>query len=730
MKAYVLLTVLLSSALCAVKGTSTVTIPTKNATTSPTTETSTPTTPATTATTSPTTETSTPTTPATTATTSPTTGTSTVTIPTKNATTSPTTETSTPTTPATTTTTSPTAETSTPTTPATTATTSPTTGTSTVTIPTKNATTSPATETSTPTTPATTTTTSPTTGTSTVTIPTKNATTSPTTETSTPTTPATTATTSPTTGTSTVTIPTKNATTSPATETSTPTTPATTTTTSPTTGTSTVTIPTKNATTSPTTETSTPTTPATTATTSPTTGTPAPTTPTSIATTAATTGTSTVTIPTKNATTSPATETSTPTTPATTTTTSPTTGTSTPTTSVSTATTAPTTGTPAPASPDNTTSSTPPAAGPPTCEHNPCGNSAAQCITLYQNYTCQCPFQFYYNSSACVEGKVFPGQLTVNIGYSSEMQNVNSPKYIEVYQAIENFFQKAFSDRLDYGQTVIETLRGLSSARKRSTNPTEVTFMNIFEAKTTLSNETVAELITKVNGGDQIDSKSYKPLSECAVYGCDLVTTTCQALPDGLLVCKCKDGAFKKNQEDRVCSYCRSTCTSENNEHCTYNKTGFPVCSCLPDFKSQGSKCVACPVGYSGVECESNFLLIVIILACVLGAAILILLSVVIYLSVRTTRKSDPEKKRLLNLTKQNAEEISNGSSGSNMEAGGRIFPRIKTNVGRANQGFEGSNPYVANPPNRNYLPEKDYDYDDDYEMSARGDGFKLQRRS
>lgn len=34
--------------------------------------------------------------------------------------------------------------------------------------------------------------------------------------------------------------------------------------------------------------------------------------------------------------------------------------------------------------------------------------------------------------------------------------------------------------------------------------------MNIFEAKTTLSNETVAELITKVNGGDQIDSKSYK----------------------------------------------------------------------------------------------------------------------------------------------------------------------------------------------------------------------------
>ncbi|KYO18160.1 HEG-like protein 1 isoform B [Alligator mississippiensis] len=410
-------------------------------------------------------------------------------------------------------------------------------------------------------------------------------------------------------------------------------------------------------------------------------------------------------------------------------TTAPTTGTSTPTTSVSTATTAPTTGTPAPASPDNTTSSTPPA-GPPTCEHNPCGNSAAQCITLYQNYTCQCPFQFYYNSSACVEGKVFPGQLTVNIGYSSEMQNVNSPKYIEVYQAIENFFQKAFSDRLDYGQTVIETLRGLSSARKRSTNPTEVTFMNIFEAKTTLSNETVAELITKVNGGDQIDSKSYKPLSECAVYGCDLVTTTCQALPDGLLVCKCKDGAFKKNQEDRVCSYCRSTCTSKNNEHCTYNKTGFPVCSCLPDFKSQGSKCVACPVGYSGVECESNFLLIVIILACVLGAAILILLSVVIYLSVRTTRKSDPEKKRLLNLTKQNAEEISNGSSGSNMEAGGRIFPRIKTNVGRANQGFEGSNPYVANPPNRNYLPEKDYDYDDDYEMSARGDGFKLQRRS
>ncbi|XP_025052782.1 mucin-13 isoform X5 [Alligator sinensis] len=490
-----------------------------------------------------------------------------------------------------------------------------------------------------------------------------------------------------------------------------------------------------------------------------TTGTSTPTMSASTATTAPTTGTSTPTIPTNTTTTAPTTGTSTPTIPTNTTTTAPTTGTSTPTTSASTATTAPTTetstitvtsapptgntsitpntmtptnttGTPAPVSPDNTTSSTPPAAQPPTCEDKPCGNSAAQCITLYQNYTCQCPFQFYYNSSACVEGKVFPGQLTVNIEYSSEMQNVNSPKYIEVYQAIENFFRKAFSGQAGYGQTVIETLRGLSSARKRSTNPTEVIFMNIFEAKTPLSNKTVEELITNVADDITVNSKSYKSLSECAVYGCDPVTTTCQALTDGLLVCECKEGAFKKNQEDRVCSYCRSTCTSKNNEHCTYNKTGFPICSCLPDFKLQESKCVACPVGYSGVECENNFLLIVIILACVLGAAILILLSVVIYLSVRTTRKSDPEKKHLLNLNKRNAEEISNGSSGSNVEAGGRIFPRIKTNMGQANQGFEGSNPYAANPPNRNYLPEKDYEYDDDYEMSARGDGFRLQRRS
>ncbi|XP_019410063.1 PREDICTED: mucin-13 [Crocodylus porosus] len=384
----------------------------------------------------------------------------------------------------------------------------------------------------------------------------------------------------------------------------------------------------------------------------------------------------------------------------------------------------------APTSPASTATTALTTAQPPTCEDKSCGNSGAKCISLYQSYTCQCPYQFFYTSSACVEGKVFPGQLTVNIPYTPEMQTVNSSHYSELYQAIENFFQKAFSKQRDYGQTVIKTVSGRSSARKRSTGETDVEFMNIFGVKTTLSNTTVEELIKNVTDDNLINPKTYKPLSECAVYGCDPVTTTCQKSADGILVCQCKEGAFKKNVEDRVCSYCNSMCTSENHEHCTYNKTGFPICSCLPDFKLEESKCVPCPVGYSGVDCKNNFLLIVIILACVLGAAILILLVVVICLSVRTTKKSDPEKKHLLNLNKKNAEELSNGSSGSNVEAGGRIFPRIKTNMGRANQGFEGGNPYTANPPNRNYLPEKDYDYDDDYDMSARSDGFRLQRRS
>ncbi|XP_019378105.1 PREDICTED: mucin-13 [Gavialis gangeticus] len=186
------------------------------------------------------------------------------------------------------------------------------------------------------------------------------------------------------------------------------------------------------------------------------------------------------------------------------------------------------------------------------------------------------------------------------------MQNVNSPSYRRLYQAIENFFQKVFSDQTDYGQTVIKTVSGLPSARKRSTGQTDVQFMNIFGVKTTLSNETVEELIKNVTDDGLINSKSYKPLKACAVYGCDPVTTTCQELADGIVECQCKEGAFKKNLEDRVCSYCNSMCTSENQKHCTYNKTGFPICSCLPDFKSEESKCVPCPVGYSGVDCQNS----------------------------------------------------------------------------------------------------------------------------
>ncbi|XP_075789276.1 mucin-13 isoform X7 [Pelodiscus sinensis] len=425
----------------------------------------------------------------------------------------------------------------------------------------------------------------------------------------------------------------------------------------------------------------------------------------------------------------------------------------------------------------SSTTPTPITQSPPPCANKPCVSSTAECINLYDGYICQCPYSYYYTQSGCQEGKVFPGLLTLNAMYTEDMIIVNSSDFKELYMNVTDFFNTTFQNETSYGETkIVNVIQFLANSRIQSravASGINVTVKNVFELTTTLNASEVTKLIqAAINGSSNFNLYSYYALTPCVIYDCDETTTTCNDT-SGVPVCECKPGLSKKNAADKTCSNCESTCSKDNHMHCIANNS-IPVCQCLPDFYKKDGKCVKCNVGFSGVDCNNNTLLILIIVAVLCGILILGLVAGLICTSMRSKKLKNPEKRHLIkedysggkgklgpmSVSNPAAKDrifptiptsVSNPAakdrifptvptsvskpatkdrifptvptSASSPAAKDRIFPTVQTNnAGQVNRGFQISNPYEIAPPMR-MLPERDYDDDDEeYEMSLRGD--------
>ncbi|XP_071602313.1 mucin-13 [Heliangelus exortis] len=479
--------------------------------------------------------------------------------------------------------------------------------------------------------------------------------------------------------------------------------PTTTTTESPTT--TTTESPTTTTTESPTTTTTEP--PTTTTTGSPTTTTAEPpTTTTAEPPTTTTTGS-----PTTTTTESPTTTTTGS--PTTTTTGSPTTTTTgSPTTTTAEPPTITTTGSPTTTGTTSSAVTTPTAGN--TCKPSFCG--LAKCIALYSNYTCQCPYGYYYNNKRCDTGKTFPGVITLNEMYNDNIQNRDSEEYEIIYKKIKNFFQNAFKDLKDAKDFMETVIVVIELQQNRAANKINVVVTNLFVETTNVDNIAVSTAVeNELNNSPYVSG--YQETTNCAAFDCDFRTTKCND-DSGFPECVCLNGFAKSKYDDRSCSECSDSCAAEENEYCAIGKDG-PSCRCLPNYQRDGETCVPCPVGYSGDNCSNNAELILIIVGTVLGALVLTLIVTVSVVSVRAKHKRDPEEKNLINPGYSNTYTPDGKQT--------TMFPRVQTTSGHGNPGYQPNNPYEMSSTNRGRLPERDYD--DVYHASREPEGFRMPRR-
>ncbi|XP_065527463.1 mucin-13 [Lathamus discolor] len=343
------------------------------------------------------------------------------------------------------------------------------------------------------------------------------------------------------------------------------------------------------------------------------------------------------------------------------------------------------------------------------CNPDPCGKKMARCVALNSNYTCQCQYGFYYSSGNCHSGIIFPGVVTLTGSYSSSVQIVNSLEYEEVFKNITLWFKDAFKDLDGFAETVIMEIQ-LIQIESRASSQVSLTVTNLFKDNSNVTNVTVTDAIYA-----EMDESSYVSAytvtTYCAAFKCDMQTTRCEdaMYPE----CLCKDGFAKTDWDERSCSDCSESCSSEQNKYC--ERVGaVPTCKCMANFEKKDDSCVPCSVGYSGEDCMDNTELILIIVGTVLGAIILSLLIAVSIVSARNKHRQDPEQKRL----------IKSGHSNSNTYADGqtRMFPRVQTTSGHMNPGYQPNNPYEMSSTNRDQ-------YDDLYEISREREGFRMQSK-
>nr|XP_011720355.1 mucin-13 [Macaca nemestrina] len=336
------------------------------------------------------------------------------------------------------------------------------------------------------------------------------------------------------------------------------------------------------------------------------------------------------------------------------------------------------------------------------CQDDPCEDNSL-CVELHNTHFCLCLEGYYYNSSTCKKGKVFPGMISVNVLETFDPEEKHSVAYQDLHSKITDFLKGVFGTSV-YGQTVILNVSTPLSSRsemRAADKFVNVTIVIILTETTSDNETTVSDKIKIAVGKNSSGILSYDLTFRCDYYGCNKTADECI---NGL-ACDCKPGLQRTNPQSPFCVAsslkCPDACNAEHKECLIKKNGGAPECACVPGYEEDGNgNCQKCAFGYSGLDCEDKFQLILTIVGTIAGVVILSMIIALIITARSNNKKKDIEEENLIDKDFQNLKLQSTGFT--NVGAEGSIFPKVRIAASRDSQM---QNPYVS----QSNVPRPDY---------------------
>uniref|UniRef100_A0A2K5WP68 Mucin 13, cell surface associated n=1 Tax=Macaca fascicularis TaxID=9541 RepID=A0A2K5WP68_MACFA len=336
------------------------------------------------------------------------------------------------------------------------------------------------------------------------------------------------------------------------------------------------------------------------------------------------------------------------------------------------------------------------------CQDDPCEDNSL-CVELHNTHFCLCLEGYYYNSSTCKKGKVFPGMISVNVLETFDPEEKHSVAYQDLHSKITDFLNGVFGTSV-YGQTVILNVSTPLSSRsemRAADKFVNVTIVTILTETTSDNEMTVSDKIKIAVGKNSSGILSYDLTFRCDYYGCNKTADECI---NGL-ACDCKPGLQRTNPQSPFCVAsslkCPDACNAEHKECLIKKNGGAPECACVPGYEEDGNgNCQKCAFGYSGLDCEDKFQLILTIVGTIAGVVILSMIIALIITARSNNKKKDIEEENLIDKDFQNLKLQSTGFT--NVGAEGSIFPKVRIAASRDSQM---QNPYVS----QSNVPRPDY---------------------
>ncbi|XP_021562029.1 mucin-13 [Carlito syrichta] len=337
------------------------------------------------------------------------------------------------------------------------------------------------------------------------------------------------------------------------------------------------------------------------------------------------------------------------------------------------------------------------------CQPDSCKDHSS-CVNLNNTYFCLCLEGYYYNSSKCIKGKIFPGTLGVQVPDIFILTDKNSMAYQEFHNKIIDFacvLYEALSGSLQLKESFSElfcvSARSEMRADEKIVNAKLVT---ILVQDTVETEQTVSQKINKKIGNSG-DIESYTMESRCDYHGCKIDSDACV---NGL-TCSCKDDLQRPSPQSSFCLAfslkCPDNCNGKHRQ-CLVKDGKVPECVCMPGYKEDAHKmCQRCPFGYSGLDCQDQFQLILTIVGTIAGIIILSMIIALIFIARSKNKNKDIEEQNLIEEDFNNLRLQQTGFS--NPGAEGSIFPKIRV---AEPQNIQPQNPYLNH---RGGMPRPDY---------------------